>query len=106
MFVLRRPSTADIQRFVVRSRSLPVSYSPTGIVRHPSKVHRLDEQVVVIGHGDADFERARLALMGWKHFDIGWVEVFPRHAAIEAGTVALEPWSEVRRRIEKDILGR
>lgn len=87
MFLSRRPSTADIQRFVDRSRALPLSYGPTGIVRHPSHGYRFDEQVVVIGHGEADFERARLAIMGWKHFDIGWVEVFPRQAAIEAGTV-------------------
>jgi putative addiction module component (TIGR02574 family) len=26
--------------------------------------------------------------------------------AIEAGAVALEPWEDVKRRIEKDILGR
>jgi len=87
VFLLRRPSSDDIQRFVDRSRTLPVSYTPTGIVRHSSNVHRLDEQVAVIGHGEADFERARLALTQWKHFDIGWVEVFPRKAAIESGTV-------------------
>ncbi len=30
----------------------------------------------------------------------------PAEAAIEAGTVKLEPWSDVKRRIEKEILGR
>ena len=29
-----------------------------------------------------------------------------RVAAIEAGTVTLEPWEDVKRRIEKEILGR
>ncbi len=33
-------------------------------------------------------------------------EIERRIAAIEAGTVQLEPWERVRRRIEKDILGR
>jgi len=33
-------------------------------------------------------------------------EIERRIAAIEAGTVQLEPWEHVRRRIEKDILGR
>ena len=33
-------------------------------------------------------------------------EIERRVDAIEAGTVALEPWEDVRRRIEKDILGR
>ena len=33
-------------------------------------------------------------------------EIERRISAIEAGTVPLEPWDEVRRRIERDILGR
>ena len=33
-------------------------------------------------------------------------EIERRIAAIEAGTVRLEPWSEVERRIERDVLGR
>jgi putative addiction module component (TIGR02574 family) len=33
-------------------------------------------------------------------------EIERRIAAIEAGTISLEPWEQVRRRIEKDILGR
>jgi putative addiction module component (TIGR02574 family) len=34
------------------------------------------------------------------------VEIERRIAAIEAGTIPLESWEQVRRRIEKDILGR
>ena len=34
------------------------------------------------------------------------VEIERRVAAIEAGTVKLESWGDVRRRIEKEILGR
>jgi uncharacterized protein (UPF0548 family) len=86
MFVMRRPSNVEIERFLDRSHDLPLSYGPTGIVRRPSDVDRLDEHVVAIGHGEADFERARIALVQWQHFDVGWVEVFPRKAAIEAGT--------------------
>jgi len=39
--------------------------------------------------------------------DAAWkVEIERRVAAIEAGTVRLEPWEHVKRRIEKEILGR
>jgi putative addiction module component (TIGR02574 family) len=39
--------------------------------------------------------------------DAAWaVEIERRVAAIEAGTAKLEPWEEVKRRIEKEILGR
>lgn len=33
-------------------------------------------------------------------------EIDRRIAAIEAGTIQLESWSEVKRRIERDLLGR
>ena len=33
-------------------------------------------------------------------------EIERRIAAIEAGTVRLEPWAEVKRRIEREVLGR
>ncbi len=33
-------------------------------------------------------------------------EIERRIAAIEAGTIRLEPWSEVKRRIDRDVLGR
>jgi putative addiction module component (TIGR02574 family) len=33
-------------------------------------------------------------------------EIARRVAAIESGAARLEPWDEVRRRIEKEILGR
>lgn len=33
-------------------------------------------------------------------------EIDRRIEAIEAGTVRLEPWEQVKRRIEKDLLGR
>ena len=46
------------------------------------------------GPADPDAERA------WD------IEIERRVADIEAGTVALEPWEAVKRRIEKDILGR
>jgi putative addiction module component (TIGR02574 family) len=34
------------------------------------------------------------------------VEIERRVAAIEAGTVKLEPWEDVKRRVRKEILGR
>jgi putative addiction module component (TIGR02574 family) len=46
------------------------------------------------GPADPDAERA------WD------VEIERRIDAIESGQVALEPWDEVRRRIERDVLGR
>ena len=87
MFLARRPSAAVIDGFLDASRDLPLSYKPVGIVRQTPLYGRFDEEVVVIGHGDDDFERARAALTSWKQFDIGWAETFPQGAPITAGTV-------------------
>ena len=39
--------------------------------------------------------------------EIAWAEEIERRvAAIEAGTAQLEPWEDVKRRIETEILGR
>jgi uncharacterized protein (UPF0548 family) len=87
MFLTRRPSADAIHRFLDDSRELPLSYAPPGILRQETHRGRLDEEIVAIGHGHDDFVRARAALSAWTHFDIGWVELFPRHAPLETGTV-------------------
>ena len=87
MFLVRRPSAKRIARFLLDSRDLALSYGPTGIARAEAPGKRLDEATVTIGHGEADFARARAALMTWKQFDIGWVELLPRQAPVAPGTV-------------------
>jgi uncharacterized protein (UPF0548 family) len=86
MFLARRPTTADIERFLNAFHDLPLSYGPVGIVRE-TPLGRFDEEVASIGHGDDDLKRARAALTAWKQFDIGWVETFPKGAAVNVGTV-------------------
>ena len=87
MFLVRRPSPEYINRFLRESQVLPLSYSPTGIAKAHAVRNDLDEATVVIGQGKAAFERARAALIAWKHFDIGWVETFPPAAPLVSGTV-------------------
>ena len=87
MFLARRPTPSVIDRFLRESQDLPLSYGPIGIVRTNTARQDLDEVTVTIGRGQADFERARAALLAWKQFDLGWVETFPRHAPVAVGTV-------------------
>jgi uncharacterized protein (UPF0548 family) len=86
MFLATRPAPAVIARFLRESQDLPLSYAPAGIVRERPSHRRCDEQVVPIGHGPEDFQRARAALLAWAQFDVGWVELFPRGAGVEIGT--------------------
>src|SRR3990172_5330941 len=53
-----------------------------------------------------EIERRGAALEGGAAEAGGEVEIERGVAAIEAGTVKLEPWDNVKRRIEKEILGR
>jgi uncharacterized protein (UPF0548 family) len=87
MFCARRPSREAIDRFLIDSHELPLSYAPVGIVKSETLRPDLDEVIVAIGRGPAHFERARAALMAWKQFDLGWVEVFPEQAPVAVGTV-------------------
>lgn len=86
MFLARRPTRPMIDRFLRESQDLRLSYGPVGIVRSRTAARNVDEVTVAIGRGQADFERARAALLAWKQFDIGWVETFPQRAPIAVGT--------------------
>jgi uncharacterized protein (UPF0548 family) len=91
MFFARRPFLQAIERFGARAPELPLSYSPIGIAQDPSEAstdgYDIDGIVVRVGNGPACFDRAKAALASWKHFDLGWVEVFPKNASLDPGTV-------------------
>jgi len=87
MFLIRRPSHDEISEFLDRSRDLPLSYDPVGIARQSPVGFNADLASAVIGHGQQTFERAKNALAQWRHYEMGWVELFPRGASIEPGTV-------------------
>jgi uncharacterized protein (UPF0548 family) len=87
MFLARRPSQNTIDRFLRESETLPLSYNPPGILKAAPERRQIVDALVEIGHGRADFEHARAALIAWKQFDIGWVQTFPRPAPVAVGTV-------------------
>jgi len=87
MFLPRRPSPQKIKTFLERSQSLPLSYEPIGIAHESPRGFKIDEASSVIGHGVESFARAKQALTNWRQFELGWVELHPRGASIEVGTV-------------------
>jgi uncharacterized protein (UPF0548 family) len=86
VFLAHRPSPAEIERFLDASRALPLSYAPVGLARTGAPGFRLDEEVVAVGTGEAAFAAATAALIEWRHFDLGWVELYPGQADITDGT--------------------
>ena len=86
MFLIRRPSLRELEALVSRSAELPLSYSPVGIAVNVPRGFRLDVEREIVGHGETVFLKAKMALREWRHFNLGWVEVFPPRPSIEAGT--------------------
>ena len=87
MFIATRPTARAIDRFLMESRTLPLSYGPTGLTQSKPAGYKVDELVVRIGHGAEDFDRAKTALAAWKHFDLGWLQAIPASQVPEPGTV-------------------
>ena len=89
MFLLHQPSPHDVDRFLATSRDLPLSYDPIGLANEGGRGFNVDEQTAIVGRGAAAFARATTALTEWKHFELGWIELFPKRASIAPGTVVV-----------------
>ncbi len=87
MFLIRRPSQSELEDFLDRSRRLALSYDPIGIAKQSPAGFNTDLATGVVGQGREAFERAKLALTQWRHYELGWAELWPRGAAVEPGTV-------------------
>jgi uncharacterized protein (UPF0548 family) len=96
-----------VERFIAASRDLPLSYDPIGLAREgraafagastfasatadksaPRAGFDLDERSTIVGSGEAAFVRATNALIEWRHYELGWLEVSPKPAPLTPGTV-------------------
>jgi uncharacterized protein (UPF0548 family) len=85
MFFLRQPSDRTVTRFLASSEALPLSYGRVGLVETAGRA--IDELVVPIGRGPADFARAHAALLSWQQFALDWVHLYPEGAPVALGTV-------------------
>ncbi len=87
MFLIHRPTKSAIEKFIDESSHLPLSYSPVGLAKESPSGFNIDVASAIVGHGADAFARAQRALSEWRHFELGWVELFPRAASTEPGTV-------------------
>lgn len=87
MFLTHRPTKSAIEKFIDESSDLPLSYGPVGLAKQSPPGFNADVASAVVGHGADAFAGARRALNEWRHFELGWVELFPHGASTESGTV-------------------
>src|SRR5215467_3795733 len=86
MFLTRRPTELEIEKFIDQSRGLPLSYAPVGIGKTSPDGFKTDCLAGIVGRGQNAFEVAGRALTKWRYFELGWVELYPRSAAVNPGT--------------------
>lgn len=87
MLTLRRPSQEQVDRYLSARREMV----PTATVDEAtSRTFHHDEVDLVVGHGQADFERARRGVDAWAAHRGAGVEVYPAEAVVRVGaTVAV-----------------
>ena len=85
---MKKPSKAEIERFIASQRDLPLSYDEVGATRDgvPPKSYVVDRYRVKLGEGEEAYERAREALCSWRQLELGWVGLRPGGAPVEVGT--------------------
>jgi uncharacterized protein (UPF0548 family) len=87
MLLRRRPSEAEIRAFIATQAQRRFSYDEPGMTRGaPPGRYTVDSNRVLIGRGEATFERAVSALRAWRMFAIDGVELCWPNAPIEVGT--------------------
>ena len=92
MIRLRRPSKEEIGGYL-GSPQLAFSYPEVGATADLRSTERLaaeydvDREQFALGAGRACFEVARAALLGWRHFEIPWLELHGVTRPVEPGQV-------------------
>jgi uncharacterized protein (UPF0548 family) len=91
MFLLTKPSTETVSRFLSSVSSQTFSYSQVGATNGtPPTDYILDHNRIKLGVGSNVYERAIAALQSWRQFDLGWVGIVPDTTPLEVGnTVAI-----------------
>lgn len=94
MFRVFKPTDAELRRFLDEQRELPFTYSAVGATLESNAVaipsgYNVDRTRIRLGSGDADFAAAKDAIRSWKHFDMGWVGIWPAGIPIETGSMAV-----------------
>ncbi|HYR83309.1 MAG TPA: DUF1990 domain-containing protein [Terriglobia bacterium] len=86
MFMIHKPSQALIDRFIFEQRRHGFSYPDVGATRGKLPVgYKIDHNRARLGHGVQLFRQAAASLRLWQMFNLGWVQIFPSNAQIEAG---------------------
>ncbi|MEN9934279.1 MAG: hypothetical protein RLZZ387_858 [Chloroflexota bacterium] len=86
MLLLSAPSDSQIRNVLAAQRALPFSYSEVGASDvAPPLGYAVDRNRVLLGEGRAVYERARAALLAWRHIPGGWMRLLWPDVPVETG---------------------
>jgi len=87
MFLLKRPSTSDIETFLSQREADNFSYSAVGATRtsSPPTGYIVDHNRQFLGHGRDAFNRAKQAIRQWKMFEVPGLKLINSDTPIEQG---------------------
>jgi uncharacterized protein (UPF0548 family) len=86
MFLLSKPSTAVIAEFLDTSASDRYSYAEVGATRVTAPdSYTVDHNRILLGRGEAAFQRAKDAVRSWKMFDVPGLTLVHPDTPIEPG---------------------
>lgn len=88
MFLLRRPTPAQIDRVLASQRDAPLTYADPGRTRAgPRRRLFVNHHEAEMGSGEDAFRRAVAAVKGWAMYDLPWTAVHPPAAPVAEGAV-------------------
>ncbi|MFN8441256.1 MAG: DUF1990 domain-containing protein [Caldilineaceae bacterium] len=87
----RRPANDEIGTFVADQAEAKFSYAQLGMTKHPAPDDfQVDHNRIVLGKGQAIFEKVCAAVHAWQMIDLGWVSVYDASVPFAPGmTVAI-----------------
>lgn len=86
MIFVRMPSGEQIKTFLEEQAKLPFSYAEVEATRGSAPPgYAVDHNRIQLGRGEVAYQRARLALLRWRMFEMSWVQLCWPNVAVQPG---------------------
>jgi uncharacterized protein (UPF0548 family) len=76
MIFMRMPKGEQIKELIEQQSRMPFSYPDLEATRGPAPPgYAVDHNRVQVGRGEVAYQRARMALLRWRMFELSWVQL-------------------------------
>lgn len=86
MIFMRMPNGAQLRELIEQQAALPFSYPyPEATRGAPPQGYAVDRNRIQLGRGELAYQRARMALLRWRMFELSWVQLCWPNVPVRAG---------------------